>query len=83
MGVAENTTDSSEITAQFARLQQKFESMKSNDENISVLSLGMTGDMAEAISCGSTEIRIGTALFGARDYPDKTKIPATDTTYAG
>lgn len=83
MGVAENTTDSSEITAQFARLQQKFESMKSNDENISVLSLGMTGDMAEAISCGSTEIRIGTAIFGAREYPDKTKIPATDTTYAG
>ena len=71
MGVAENTTESSEITAQFKRLQQKFEEMKARDGEVSVLSLGMTGDMAEAIACGSTEIRIGTAIFGAREYPDR------------
>lgn len=32
------------------------------------LSMGMTNDFEEAISCGSTMIRVGTAIFGARDY---------------
>lgn len=31
-----------------------------------VLSMGMTGDMEKAIECGSTELRIGTAIFGSR-----------------
>lgn len=35
---------------------------------LSVLSMGMSGDYEEAIECGSTEVRIGTAIFGARDY---------------
>ncbi len=40
------------------------------DDNVMVdcLSMGMSGDYADAISCGSTMIRIGTAIFGARDY---------------
>ena len=33
-----------------------------------ILSMGMSGDYADAIACGSTMIRIGTAIFGARDY---------------
>ena len=33
-----------------------------------ILSMGMSGDFADAIACGSTMIRIGTAIFGARDY---------------
>ena len=33
-----------------------------------VLSMGMSGDYADAIACGSTMIRVGTAIFGARDY---------------
>lgn len=32
------------------------------------LSMGMSGDMDQAISMGSTSIRVGTAIFGARDY---------------
>ncbi len=40
------------------------------DDNVMVdcLSMGMSGDFADAISCGSTMIRIGTAIFGARTY---------------
>ena len=40
------------------------------DDNVMVdcLSMGMSGDFADAISCGSTMIRVGTAIFGARDY---------------
>ena len=45
----------------FNRLQQRFES-------VDTLSMGMSDDMASAIECGSTMVRIGTAIFGARDY---------------
>ncbi|MGM9590046.1 MAG: YggS family pyridoxal phosphate-dependent enzyme [Faecousia sp.] len=40
------------------------------DDNVKVdcLSMGMSGDFRDAIGCGSTMIRIGTAIFGARDY---------------
>ncbi len=40
------------------------------DDNVMVdcLSMGMSGDYADAIACGSTMIRIGTAIFGARNY---------------
>ncbi len=43
------------------------------DDNVMVdrLSMGMSGDFADAICCGSTMIRIGTAIFGARDYATK------------
>ncbi|MBP5493431.1 MAG: YggS family pyridoxal phosphate-dependent enzyme [Clostridiales bacterium] len=34
------------------------------------MSMGMSGDYKEAIACGSTFVRIGTAIFGKRDYPD-------------
>lgn len=37
-------------------------------KNINQLSMGMTGDYAEAIEYGATYIRIGTAIFGERDY---------------
>tara|TARA_B100000780_G_scaffold242009_1_gene184649 strand:- start:406 stop:1116 length:711 start_codon:yes stop_codon:yes gene_type:complete len=37
--------------------------------NIKQLSMGMSGDLASAIACGSTMVRIGTDIFGARDAP--------------
>lgn len=44
-----------------------------NYHNISmeILSMGMTDDFEDAIACGSTMIRVGTAIFGARDYTKK------------
>ena len=44
--------------------------MKKKDDNVcvDVLSMGMSDDYADAIACGSTMIRVGTAIFGARDY---------------
>ena len=43
---------------------------KKINDNVTVdcLSMGMSGDYADAIACGSTMIRVGTAIFGARDY---------------
>ena len=48
----------------FNRLQQRFES-------VDTLSMGMSDDMASAIDCGSTMVRIGTAIFGERNYSQK------------
>lgn len=42
---------------------------KKEDNGIAkYLSMGMSDDYADAIRCGSTMIRVGTAIFGARDY---------------
>lgn len=45
-----------------------FEELKTKFDHIDTLSMGMTGDMQAAIECGSTMVRIGTAIFGARNY---------------
>ena len=55
----------------FSDAKQLFEQVKSehaHPEDWDTLSMGMSGDMTEAIAAGSTMVRVGTALFGARDY---------------
>ncbi len=42
-----------------------------DNSNMHILSFGMSGDFQTAIECGSTMIRLGTALFGPRDYNTK------------
>ena len=49
-------------------LQQKFLAKGGVFANFDQLSMGMTGDLEVAIEEGSTMIRVGTALFGERDY---------------
>lgn len=39
--------------------------------DIDTLSMGMSSDMAEAVECGSTMVRVGSAIFGPRDYTKK------------
>jgi len=41
---------------------------KSHNSSMDILSMGMTDDFEDAIACGSTMIRVGTAIFGARNY---------------
>lgn len=56
---------------QFAVAQQMavaFEALKARYDTVDTLSLGMSDDMEAAIAAGSTMVRIGTAIFGARDY---------------
>ena len=58
-------------TQAFSDAKQLFEQVKSehaHPEDWDTLSMGMSGDMTEAIAAGSTMVRVGTALFGARDY---------------
>ena len=64
-GVAE---DSRECFAFLRNLQQKFLAKGGVFAKFDQLSMGMTGDLEVAIEEGSTMIRVGTALFGERDY---------------
>ncbi|NGN98119.1 YggS family pyridoxal phosphate-dependent enzyme [Grimontia sp. S25] len=55
----------------FAPLSALFEEMKAGRPQFDTLSMGMSGDMDAAIASGSTMVRIGTAIFGARDYSNR------------
>ena len=44
---------------------------KYDNVRVDIMSMGMSDDYAEAIRCGSTMIRVGTAIFGPRDYANK------------
>ena len=58
-------------THAFADAKSLFEQVKTkhaHPEDWDTLSMGMSGDMEAAIAAGSTMVRVGTALFGARDY---------------
>ena len=50
----------------FRELSRKFDDLKTNHPNIDILSMGMSSDFEAAIAEGSTMVRLGTALFGAR-----------------
>lgn len=53
------------------KMQQLFDRLQVEFEGIDTLSMGMSDDMQSAIECGSTMVRIGTAIFGARGYSAK------------
>ncbi len=50
------------------RISVDISAKKSHNSSMEILSMGMTDDFADAIACGSTMIRVGTAIFGARNY---------------
>ena len=64
--IAEQEIAFKKMAALFEQLKQAFPA-----QPIDTLSMGMTDDMPSAIKCGSTMVRIGTAIFGARDYAQK------------
>ncbi len=65
MAIPAATQDSHQQHAAFARLRQLKEQLPLN---LDTLSMGMSHDLEAAIAEGATWVRIGTALFGARDY---------------
>lgn len=55
----------------FRKVKELFDSIKESnmvDENFDTLSMGMSGDYEVAISEGATIVRVGSAIFGAREY---------------
>ena len=68
MTIAENTDDMNVVRDNFLHMQQLFNQLKSQYPSVDTLSMGMTDDMPLAINFGSTMVRIGTAIFGSREY---------------
>ncbi len=66
MGMATNTESNKQIEKEFSGLNNFFHSMK-EENNLSVLSMGMTSDYKIALNCGSNMVRIGSAIFGTRN----------------
>ena len=72
MGMASFVEDKEQIRREFEELRSAFSEIKgkyiSAHPNFNELSMGMSGDYKIAIECGSTMVRIGTTIFGARNY---------------
>lgn len=69
MGVATNTDDEARVRADFEALHRDFELLKPYfGERFNVLSMGMSHDFPLAVDCGSTMVRVGSMIFGERDY---------------
>lgn len=69
MTMAVNSDDPAAVRACFRRLRELRERHATAALPLARLSMGMSGDFEIAIEEGSTEVRIGSALFGARSYP--------------
>lgn len=70
MTLAINNPDTDAVRACFRRLRELRDTAAAHGHELPRLSMGMSGDFPLAIAEGATEVRIGTALFGARSYPD-------------
>ena len=68
MGMATLTEDDSQIEQEFSFLYTTFEDLKKEHPSLKILSMGMSGDYKIAIRNGSNMIRIGSAIFGERNY---------------
>ncbi len=70
MGMASFSDDRTQVQKEFKQLKKCFElTQNSMGETCSILSMGMSGDYELAIQEGSNMVRIGSLLFGARNYP--------------
>lgn len=68
MGMATFTDNTNQVRKEFQNLNSTFEKLKLNIDTMHVLSMGMSGDYKIAIEEGSTMIRVGSSIFGARNY---------------
>lgn len=68
MGMATFTEDQAQIKKEFQTLKALFDKVSAERPEIQVLSMGMSGDYVTAVACGSTMVRIGSSIFGARNY---------------
>lgn len=72
MGMASNVDDDARIAADFKSIRATFDRIKSMSlpqaMDFNIVSMGMSDDYRLAIDCGSNMIRIGTTIFGAREY---------------
>jgi PLP dependent protein len=75
MGIATNTDDQDKLRGEFRTLRSYFERLKETfffaNPDFSEISMGMTSDWELAVEEGSTLIRVGSGIFGSRNYSNK------------
>ncbi|MGF1753997.1 YggS family pyridoxal phosphate-dependent enzyme [Vibrio makurazakiensis] len=71
MSIPANVPDYQSQLNAFTQLAELNNKLSAQYPNLDTLSMGMSGDMDAAIEAGSTMVRIGTAIFGARDYSQR------------
>lgn len=68
MAIPEPTEDVAAQRAAFARLRGLYEQLRGADLGLDTLSMGMSSDLGAAVAEGATIVRVGSAIFGARQY---------------
>lgn len=72
MGMATFTDDQVKIKKEFSYLKEIYDNIKTNyfknRDEFNILSMGMSGDYKIALDCGSNMVRIGSSIFGDREY---------------
>ena len=71
MGMATFTDNETQIESEFKLLKSTFDNLKTinpNNSAFTTISMGMSGDYKLAIQCGSTMVRVGSSIFGLRNY---------------
>ena len=66
--ISENPGDNSKFFLKMREIYVDIQAKKKDNVQVDCLSMGMSGDYLDAIRCGSTMVRIGTAIFGERHY---------------
>ena len=69
MGMSTFTDDETQVRKEFRKLKTFHSSLISQYPNLTTISMGMSGDYEIAIEEGSTMIRVGSKIFGNRNYP--------------
>ena len=68
MAMASNTNKKSIIRSEFVHAKKIFDEINNRDKSFEILSMGMSSDYKIAIECGSNMIRLGSLIFGERNY---------------
>ena len=68
MGMATFTPDKKQVRKEFKTLKVLFDKFNTNHKQLKIISMGMSGDYKLAIDEGSTMIRVGSSIFGQRNY---------------
>ena len=66
--ISQNSGDNRKFFQEIYQLSVDIKQKKYDNVSVDILSMGMSDDYADAIACGSTMIRVGTAIFGQRNY---------------
>ena len=66
--ICQNSTDNHKFFQEMCNLSVDIKAKNSDNVSVEIMSMGMSDDFTDAIACGSTMIRVGTAIFGARGY---------------